>query len=57
MDPEIVAGALQRHGIAKAPRYRDVGLRRLLRQLGQPGAVTGKCRLILGEGDLEVVIA
>ena len=57
VDAEIVAGALQRHGIAEAARHRDVGGGRLLGQLGQPGAVAGQRRLVLGEGDLELVVA
>ena len=57
VDPEIVAGALQRHGIAEAARHRYVDAGRLLRQFGEPGAVAGKRRLVLGETDLELVIA
>ena len=57
VDADVVAGAPQRHGIAQPAGDRDVVARRLLRQLRQPRAVAGQRRLVLGEGDFQLVVA
>ena len=49
-----------RFSAMESPRPRVTAMsvaRRLLRQFGQPGAVAGQRRLVLGEADLELVVA
>jgi len=57
MDAHVVAGAPERQGIADAAGDRHVVLRGLLRQFGQAGAAAGQRRLVLGEADLQLLVA
>ena len=56
VDALIVAGALQRHGIAQSPAHRDVVGGRLLGQFRQTRAIARQRRLVLGEGDFHVLV-
>ena len=57
VDAHVVAGPPERHGIAEPAGDRDVVARRLLRKVGQPRAVPRQRRLVLGESDLQLVVA
>src|SRR5262249_7339438 len=57
VNADVVAGAPQRHGVAQTPGYGYVLGRRPLRPVPEPRAVAGKRWLILGEADLQLMVA
>jgi hypothetical protein len=56
VDPGIVAGLAQSHGVADAARHRNVVAGRPLRKVRQSGALADETRSVIGENDFEFVV-
>ena len=52
-----MTGLAQSKRIPDTARHRNIGARRSLGQLGQPHAIAGKPRTIIGKNHFEFVIA